>query len=275
MMTPQTISAPEFELERRRNPRMVSRYRRFALIAVLLSVCVHLAVVLLIVLLPRLLPGDIRPQEQGTIEFVLLEQKGAESNKGGQPIDSKPPPPRKPESPQEEAKTTSTQPGAPTVADPVAQPPGDEPAPPRIRQMPPEATKTDAPPAAKQDPAQSAAPATQTAPLIDLRDAAGDFDAIISGDHVIPAIPDSRFRNRPPDYPAEAAMKGQHGSVVIVIHVGGNGLVTGIEVRERSGIVALDQAAVAAARKWRFRPAMKDGRAIPSDFPFRFIFGDD
>jgi periplasmic protein TonB len=28
-------------------------------------------------------------------------------------------------------------------------------------------------------------------------------------------------------------------------------------------------------RKWRFRPAMKEGLAIPFDMPFRFVFSAD
>jgi len=39
-----------------------------------------------------------------------------------------------------------------------------------------------------------------------------------------------------------------------------------------SGYDILDQAAVTAVRKWHFRPAMQEGRSIPFDMPFRFIF---
>ena len=58
----------------------------------------------------------------------------------------------------------------------------------------------------------------------------------------------------------------------MVIHVGANGLANGVDVVETSGVPVLDHAAVAAVRKWRFHPAMKDGQTIPFDMPFRFVF---
>ena len=67
-------------------------------------------------------------------------------------------------------------------------------------------------------------------------------------------------------------MLGQHGEVVVLIHVGENGLSSGADVVESSGIAVLDQAAVTAVRKWRFHPAMREGRTIPFDMPFRFVF---
>jgi protein TonB len=85
-------------------------------------------------------------------------------------------------------------------------------------------------------------------------------------------MPDNRFRNRPPAYPAEAEMRGQHGAVVVVIHVSENGVAASVDVVESSGVAVLDQAAVAAVRKWRFHPAMQAGRTIPFDMPFRFVF---
>ena len=39
-----------------------------------------------------------------------------------------------------------------------------------------------------------------------------------------------------------------------------------------SGAASLDRAAIEAARKWRFLPAVKDGVAIPYDFQMNFVF---
>jgi protein TonB len=92
------------------------------------------------------------------------------------------------------------------------------------------------------------------------------------GPNILPATPDDRFHNRPPVYPIEAQLHNEHGLVVVVIHVAANGVASGVDVQQSSGVDILDQAAVAAVRKWRFRPAIKDGQAVPFDFPFEFIF---
>ena len=108
--------------------------------------------------------------------------------------------------------------------------------------------------------------------MFNLEGTESDSNAVALGSRILPAMPDNRFRNRPPAYPVEAVMRGEHGEVVVLIHVAENGLATSAEVVESSGVEVLDQAAVTAVRKWRFRPAMQAGRAIPFDMPFRFIF---
>jgi protein TonB len=87
-------------------------------------------------------------------------------------------------------------------------------------------------------------------------------------------MPDDRFRNRPPAYPPEAEMRGEHGSVDVLIHVSESGIATGADVTQSSGVASLDRAALAAVLKWHFRPAIRDGRGVPFDMPFRFVFED-
>ena len=261
-MTQETISAPEVEVKRRRDQRIVSRHPRVAPISVLLAVGVHVGAALLVVLVPRILPDDTRPRELGTVEFVMVEQRGIKSPKAGQPAASKPAPDQPPETSQ--ANTPENEPPSPRSETPAPSPSVVEPG----------VTATDAQ-AAPQDEKVPSPPSAQDALVFDLNKISGEFDAVFSGNRIIPASPDGRFRNRPPDYPEQAAMTGQHGLVVLVIHVGANGLVTGADVLQRSGVAALDQAAVTAARKWRFHPAMKEGRAVPFDVPFRFLFGDE
>jgi protein TonB len=108
--------------------------------------------------------------------------------------------------------------------------------------------------------------------VFDLEGTDSESNAIVMGGHVLPAMPDDRFRNRPPVYPIEAQIHNEHGSVVVLIHVSENGLATGADVLESSGVEILDQAALTAVRKWHFRPAMKGGQAVPFDYPFRFVF---
>jgi protein TonB len=108
--------------------------------------------------------------------------------------------------------------------------------------------------------------------VFDLSGTDSDSNAIALGDGVLPAMPDDRFRNRPPIYPLEAELRGDHGTVVVLIHVSETGVATHVDLMQSSGVSALDQAAVNAVYKWHFRPAMRAGRAVPFTMPFRFLF---
>lgn len=268
-MAQDTISTPALEQGRIRRAPSEPRRRRFLIIAASLSIGVHILAALLIVFLPPGVPNDVRLGEQGTVELLMVEQKGAKPQQPTPPADNKPAPPRPTETKTEPEKEEAA---ARPIKEAPAQAMADatEPAPPE--QAPPKPAETAAPPALKQPPPQPAAPRQQQAPVFDLAGTESESNATVLGDRILPAMPDDRFRNRPPVYPAEAEMLGQHGSVVVVIHVGANGLASGADIVESSGVGVLDQAAVTAVRKWHFRPAMKDGRTIPFDMPFRFIF---
>lgn len=67
-----------------------------------------------------------------------------------------------------------------------------------------------------------------------------------------------------PDYPHEAMRRGDEGTVVVLAEIDVNGVPTRVEVADRSGSRELDRSAVDAVRKWRFTPAMKDGRKVAS-----------
>jgi periplasmic protein TonB len=259
--------------------------RRFLLIAVALSVAVHLMAAALIVYGPRVLPAHTPPPEQGEVELLMVEHQGAQASPAAQPQETQPTPPqpeRKPQPPPKEAQKPET----PTPAPPPAPAPpvvakADEPAPPPVEQTPPREAKTVEQPEAQQQPTQPAQPTpptppkTQDAPVFDLTGTESESNAQVLGGHVLPASPDDRFRNRPPIYPREAAVRGEHGSVLLMIHVSESGFATGADVVESSGVSSLDQAATTAVLKWHFRPALQDGRAVPFDMPFRFVFEAD
>lgn len=74
-----------------------------------------------------------------------------------------------------------------------------------------------------------------------------------------------RFRQgecEPPEYPREARRRGLEGRVSLRILVAEDGNVAQVEVAESSGEESLDNAAVDAARQWKFTPATRDGRAV-------------
>jgi periplasmic protein TonB len=59
---------------------------------------------------------------------------------------------------------------------------------------------------------------------------------------------------------------------MVRVAVSADGLPADVTVADSSGHPSLDQAAVAAVRKWRFSPATQGGRPLPSiaEVPIRF-----
>ena len=67
----------------------------------------------------------------------------------------------------------------------------------------------------------------------------------------------------PPTYPREALMAGAEGTVVLKVLVDVDGTPLEVEIQRSSGNRRLDDAAKRQVlRKWKFRPAIRDGRAI-------------
>ena len=66
----------------------------------------------------------------------------------------------------------------------------------------------------------------------------------------------------PPRYPPAAARAGIEGTVILIIDVDANGNVTNVAVEKSSRNRDLDRAAMEAARKWRFEPALHRGAPV-------------
>lgn len=62
-------------------------------------------------------------------------------------------------------------------------------------------------------------------------------------------------------YPRDAAARGEHGTVILRVLVGTDGLPQQIEIEHSSGSSRLDSAARDAVRHWTFRPGTRDGVA--------------
>jgi protein TonB len=76
----------------------------------------------------------------------------------------------------------------------------------------------------------------------------------------------AHLNNPPPNYPLAAQRRGDHGTVQLRLIVTAEGLAKNVVVEQSSGHRALDEAAVAAVRNWRFVPARQGGLAI--DWPY-------
>ncbi len=76
-------------------------------------------------------------------------------------------------------------------------------------------------------------------------------------------------------YPADALRNNETGKVVVRIEVGADGEPTAVSIVSRSGSRSLDRAAVQAAKRWRFRPAQQNGRAVAAAVEVPIVFSLD
>ena len=75
-----------------------------------------------------------------------------------------------------------------------------------------------------------------------------------------------------PAYPRHAREMGWEGTVLLRMEIGADGRVGQLNVQRSSGHRLLDQAAIAAAQRWRFAPETDGGFTMPAivDVPVRF-----
>ena len=79
-------------------------------------------------------------------------------------------------------------------------------------------------------------------------------------------------RQSQPSYPRALERKGIGGKVSVMINVDPKGRVTSAAVNRSSGHDELDNAAITAVKKWRFKPALKNGNSIASKTAVEIVF---
>lgn len=72
------------------------------------------------------------------------------------------------------------------------------------------------------------------------------------------------LRNPAPAYPEAAMERGWEGTVVLSVHVLGNGKSDNVELKQSSGRKILDTAAIQTVKRWSFVPARQGDLAIDS-----------
>uniref|UniRef100_UPI0021DAB54F energy transducer TonB n=1 Tax=Pseudomonas sp. RIT-PI-S TaxID=3035295 RepID=UPI0021DAB54F len=83
------------------------------------------------------------------------------------------------------------------------------------------------------------------------------------------------LKNPAPEYPSLAQRRGWEGTVLLRVHVLASGSPAEIQVQQSAGRQQLDEAAVAAVKRWSFVPAKQgtqpvDGWVtVPIDFKIR------
>lgn len=85
-----------------------------------------------------------------------------------------------------------------------------------------------------------------------------------------PPVP---VRTVPPDYPSELRREGVSGLVMLKCNIDEKGDVTETAV-EKSSHEAFDKPAIAAVKRWKFKPAKQDGTPVPIkvSIPIKFVF---
>jgi len=82
----------------------------------------------------------------------------------------------------------------------------------------------------------------------------------VSSDHVNPKAL-SQY-NEPPEYPADARRLKAEGTVVMALDIDERGRVTNAVIVEHANLPSFDEAALEAAKRWRFKPAANGGVAV-------------
>jgi protein TonB len=76
-----------------------------------------------------------------------------------------------------------------------------------------------------------------------------------------------------PAYPRMAQQKKVEGTVIISVLISEHGDVADARVlREAGGSSGLNEAALAAVRKWKFRPAVKEGKRVKVWMTYPIVF---
>jgi periplasmic protein TonB len=151
-------------------------------------------------------------------------------------------------------------------------------------------------PAAPHPPAKPAPPAIASGTIaaapgpiaaLDVKDgtsaaaAAGPRRATASASATAPGVKDGsdgmqgaapRADNPAPEYPYAARLRGEYGRVLLRVEVLASGDAGKVLVERSSGYDILDQAAVDSVKRWRFRPARRNGEPVTASVrvPIRF-----
>jgi protein TonB len=93
---------------------------------------------------------------------------------------------------------------------------------------------------------------------------------------VTPASATAGYLHNPaPEYPSQAMRRGWQGTVLLRVHVLASGKPGEIQIQKSSGRESLDDAALAAVKRWSFVPAKQGGTAldgwvsVPIDFKIK------
>ncbi|MEG0635552.1 MAG: energy transducer TonB [Pseudomonas sp.] len=172
-------------------------------------------------------------------------------------------------------------------APPVVEPPPPAPAPPVVEPPPPVVDELAAKPAPK--PIPKPKPVQKPVPKPELKPTPKPLEAPPPTPVAAPAPPAppapapvtpasanaAYLKNPAPEYPSLAQRRGWEGTVLLRVHVLASGKPGEIQIQKTSGRQQLDDAALAAVKRWSFVPAKQGDVAqdgwvsVPIDFKIR------
>ena len=82
----------------------------------------------------------------------------------------------------------------------------------------------------------------------------------------------SALYNPPPSYPNESKRANEEGAVLLSVQVNAAGRADTITVSKSSGFQRLDRAASEAVRRWKFKPATRNGEPIATIVDVPIVF---
>jgi protein TonB len=85
-------------------------------------------------------------------------------------------------------------------------------------------------------------------------------------------LPIPSVRNKKPDYPEIAQRRGWTGTVYLELDLDDRGQVTSARLLQSSGYALLDDAALDAARTWRYTPATLNGQPVAVTVPVPIVY---
>jgi len=196
-----------------------------------------------------------------SVDVELVEQAAPESAAAA----AEPPPVPQPPMPEPPKPDPVPEPPKP---DPVPEPPKpDDMAPPKPKPTPKPLPKpAPAKPRAVSNNAAQASPgATAATASSGLPGATGAKSGGRTGGP-------GHLYNPKPAYPPESRAAGEQGAVILRVMVEASGRPGSVSLARSSGFPRLDRAALEAVRRWRFKPATRDGQAFAAtvDVPVRF-----
>ncbi|MFO8024373.1 energy transducer TonB [Thiohalophilus sp.] len=85
------------------------------------------------------------------------------------------------------------------------------------------------------------------------------------------------MHNPKPVFPISARRRGMEGTVILLVQVTAKGEVSSVSVSQSSGYRVLDNSAIRAVERWKFRPARRQDDAVSTsvEVPVRFLLRDE
>lgn len=85
------------------------------------------------------------------------------------------------------------------------------------------------------------------------------------------------MHNPRPVFPLSARRRGMQGTVILLVQVTAKGKVSDVSVSQSSGYRVLDNSAIRAVQRWKFRPARRQGDSVSTsvEVPVRFLLRDE